>query len=143
MYLDPASIVPSAIARLSPATTEGALSVASAGFLCNLPRAHSRRISETASSALTIGTCLAKIRKDQNPEVPGPRPPIWVCRAPAPLAPAPRGRSSVVTYSSDYRGGVIYVRKVKSRGRGPYFQLVRRSYREGGKVRQEVLIHPE
>jgi hypothetical protein len=27
-----------------------------------------------------------------------------------------------------------------SRGRGPYFQLVR-SYREEGKVKQEVLIH--
>jgi hypothetical protein len=27
-----------------------------------------------------------------------------------------------------------------SRGRGPYFHLVR-SYREGGKVRQEVLVH--
>ena len=27
-----------------------------------------------------------------------------------------------------------------SRGRGPYFRLVR-SYREGGKVRQEVLVH--
>ncbi len=27
-----------------------------------------------------------------------------------------------------------------SRGRGPYFQLVR-SYRKGGKVRQEVLVH--
>ncbi len=27
-----------------------------------------------------------------------------------------------------------------SRGRGPYFQLVR-SYREGGKVKQEVLVH--
>jgi hypothetical protein len=27
-----------------------------------------------------------------------------------------------------------------SRGRGPYFQLVR-SYRESGKVRQEVLVH--
>ena len=27
-----------------------------------------------------------------------------------------------------------------SRGRGPYFQLVR-SYREGEKVRQEVLVH--
>ncbi len=34
----------------------------------------------------------------------------------------------------------IYVRKTTSRGRGPYFQLVR-SYREGGKVRQEVLVH--
>jgi hypothetical protein len=29
---------------------------------------------------------------------------------------------------------------VQSRGRGPYFQLVR-SYREGGKVKQELLIH--
>ena len=29
---------------------------------------------------------------------------------------------------------------MKSRGRGPYFQLVR-SYREDGKVRQEVLVH--
>ncbi|HEV2092307.1 MAG TPA: hypothetical protein VGR18_03990 [Rubrobacter sp.] len=27
-----------------------------------------------------------------------------------------------------------------SRGRGPYFQLVR-SYREGGKVKQEILVH--
>jgi hypothetical protein len=27
-----------------------------------------------------------------------------------------------------------------SRGRGPYFQLVR-SYRESGKVKQEVLVH--
>jgi hypothetical protein len=27
-----------------------------------------------------------------------------------------------------------------TRGRGPYFQLVR-SYREGGKVKQEVLVH--
>jgi hypothetical protein len=27
-----------------------------------------------------------------------------------------------------------------SRGRGPYFQLVR-SYREEGKVRQEILVH--
>ena len=29
---------------------------------------------------------------------------------------------------------------MRSRGRGPYFQLVR-SYREGGKVKQEVLVH--
>ena len=34
----------------------------------------------------------------------------------------------------------IYVRRTTSRGRGPYFQLVR-SYREEGKVRQEVLVH--
>ncbi len=29
---------------------------------------------------------------------------------------------------------------MKSRGHGPYFQLVR-SYREEGKVKQEVLVH--
>ena len=29
---------------------------------------------------------------------------------------------------------------MNSRGRGPYFQLVR-SYREEGKVKQEVLVH--
>jgi len=57
-----------------------------------------------------------------------------------PLAPAPRGRYTVVTYNSDDRGGDIYVRRTMSRGRGPYFQLVR-SYREEGKVRQEVLVH--
>ena len=34
----------------------------------------------------------------------------------------------------------IYVRRTMSRGRGPYFQLVR-SYRQEGKVRQEVLVH--
>jgi hypothetical protein len=38
------------------------------------------------------------------------------------------------------RSGAVFVRKVKSRGTGPYFQLVR-SYREGGKVKQEVLVH--
>ena len=56
-----------------------------------------------------------------------------------PLAPAPRGRCTVVTVNGDYKGGEIYVRRTKSRGRGPYFQLVR-SYREEGKVRQEVLV---
>ena len=35
---------------------------------------------------------------------------------------------------------MVFVRSVKSRGTGPYFQLVR-SYREGGKVKQEVLVH--
>jgi fatty acid-binding protein DegV len=39
-----------------------------------------------------------------------------------------------------YKGGEIYVRRTTSRGRGPYFQLVR-SYRQEGKVRQEVLVH--
>ena len=34
----------------------------------------------------------------------------------------------------------IYVRRMRSRERGPYFQLVR-SYREGGKVKQAVLVH--
>jgi hypothetical protein len=47
---------------------------------------------------------------------------------------------TVVTDYSYYRGDSIYVRRVKSRGRGPYFQLVR-SYREGSKVKQEVLVH--
>ena len=32
------------------------------------------------------------------------------------------------------------MRRVKSRGSGPYFQLVR-SYREGNRVKQEVLVH--
>jgi hypothetical protein len=47
---------------------------------------------------------------------------------------------TVVTVSSYYEGNGIYVRRMKSRGRGPYFQLVR-SYREGGRVKQEVLVH--
>ena len=34
----------------------------------------------------------------------------------------------------------IYERRMRSRERGPYFQLVR-SYREGGRVRQEILVH--
>jgi hypothetical protein len=34
----------------------------------------------------------------------------------------------------------VFVRRVKSRGTGPYFQLVR-SYREGDTVKQEVLVH--
>jgi len=45
-----------------------------------------------------------------------------------------------VTDNSYDRGGSIYVRRTTSRGRGPYFQLVR-SYREGGRVKQEVLVH--
>src|SRR5215207_3575297 len=40
---------------------------------------------------------------------------------------------SVVTVNRYDRVGSIYVRKVMSRGRGPYFQLVR-SHREEGKV---------
>jgi hypothetical protein len=39
------------------------------------------------------------------------------------------------------RGGTIYVRKVMSRGRGPYFQLVRSYRNEEGQPRQEVLVH--
>lgn len=46
----------------------------------------------------------------------------------------------VDTDISYYKRTSIYVRRVKSRGTGPYFQLVR-SYREGGKVKQEVLVH--
>ncbi len=38
------------------------------------------------------------------------------------------------------RSGNIYVRRTTSRGRGPYYQLVR-SYRQGGTVKQEVLVH--
>jgi hypothetical protein len=48
-----------------------------------------------------------------------------------------------VTIYGYYRGGgggEIYVRRTMSRGRGPYFQLVR-SYRQEGKVKQEVLVH--
>jgi hypothetical protein len=48
---------------------------------------------------------------------------------------------NVVTYDSNYRGGSIYVRKVKSRGSGPYFQLVRSYRNEEGQPRQEVLVH--
>ncbi len=40
-----------------------------------------------------------------------------------------------------YRGGGIYVRKVTSRGTGPYFQLVRSYRNEEGQPRQEVLVH--
>ena len=40
-----------------------------------------------------------------------------------------------------YRGGGIYVRKVTSRGAGPYFQLVRSYRNEEGQPRQEVLVH--
>jgi hypothetical protein len=37
-------------------------------------------------------------------------------------------------------GGVIYVRRKRSRKYGDYFQLVR-SYRDEGTVKQEVLVH--
>jgi hypothetical protein len=48
----------------------------------------------------------------------------------------------VVTDLSYYEGVAVYVRRTMSRGHGPYFQLVR-SYREEGKVKQEVLVHLE
>ena len=48
---------------------------------------------------------------------------------------------SVVTVNSTTEGGSIYVRKVKSRGSGPYFQLVRSFRNNEGKPRQEVLVH--
>ena len=38
------------------------------------------------------------------------------------------------------KGASIYVRSVKSRRYGDYFQLVR-SYREDGTVKKEVLVH--
>src|SRR5215217_3186929 len=43
-------------------------------------------------------------------------------------------------YFKALQGGHIYVRRMRSRERGPYFQLVR-SYREDGRVKQEVLVH--
>ncbi len=50
-----------------------------------------------------------------------------------------------MVYCSNYKQllrmrSIIYVRRTRSRERGPYFQLVR-SYREGGRVKQEVLVH--
>jgi hypothetical protein len=47
---------------------------------------------------------------------------------------------TVVTSFRHYKEVCIYVRRMRSRERGPYFQLVR-SYREGGRVKQEVLVH--
>ena len=48
---------------------------------------------------------------------------------------------TVVTIISNYKGGSIYVRRMRSRERGPYFQLVRSYRNEEGKPRQEVLVH--
>ena len=59
----------------------------------------------------------------------------------APLAPARNARYTVDTVYSNYEGGGIYVRKVMSRGGGPYFQLVRSYRNEEGQPRQEVLVH--
>jgi hypothetical protein len=39
------------------------------------------------------------------------------------------------------KGGGIYVRRMMSRGSGPYFQLVRSFRNEEGQPRQEVLVH--
>jgi hypothetical protein len=39
------------------------------------------------------------------------------------------------------KGGGIYVRATKTKGRGPYFQLVRSYRNEDGEPRQEVLVH--
>ncbi len=39
------------------------------------------------------------------------------------------------------KGGDIYVRATKTKGRGPYFQLVRSYRNEEGQPRQEVLVH--
>src|SRR5215212_1238767 len=52
----------------------------------------------------------------------------------------PASRYTVVTVISYYKKVLIYVRRTSSRGSGPYFQLVR-SYRQSGKVHQEVLVH--
>jgi hypothetical protein len=50
-------------------------------------------------------------------------------------------RYTVDTVYSHYEGDGIYVRKVMSRGSGPYFQLVRSYRNEEGQPRQEVLVH--
>jgi uncharacterized protein YceH (UPF0502 family) len=47
---------------------------------------------------------------------------------------------TVVTAFRHYKEVNIYIRRMRSREHGPYFQLVR-SYREGGRVKQEVLVH--
>ena len=75
-----------------------------------------------------IGTYLARARKDRSPRRARPTSPHEGDGPPAPLAPAPRGRYTVGTIHRHYRGGDIHVRRTTSRGRGPYFQLVR-SYR--------------
>lgn len=41
---------------------------------------------------------------------------------------------------STHKGGSIYVRRIKSRKYGDYFQLVE-SYRESGTVKKRVLVH--
>lgn len=46
----------------------------------------------------------------------------------------------VVTNYSNDKGSTIYVRRIKTRGTGPYFQLVS-SRRVEGKPRTEVLVH--
>ncbi len=56
------------------------------------------------------------------------------------IASQPVSWYTVITVNSDYKEALIYVRRTSSRGTGPYFQLVR-SYRESGRVRQEVLVH--
>ena len=75
---------------------------------------------------------------------------MWV-RTPSPLfglgaksattCPSAKSCYTVDTVYSNYKGGTIYVRRVKSRGRGPYFQLVRSYRNEEGKPRQEVMVH--
>ena len=48
---------------------------------------------------------------------------------------------TVVTSFSYYKEVCIYIRRMRSRERGPYFQLVRSYRNEEGKPRQEVLVH--
>jgi hypothetical protein len=72
---------------------------------------------------------------------PDPTPPTGRGVTIAPLAPALNVRYIVDTVYSYYKGGGIYVRKVTSRGGGPYFQLVRSYRNEEGQPRQEVLVH--
>jgi hypothetical protein len=45
-----------------------------------------------------------------------------------------------LNFSTHVKGVTIYVRRIKSRKYGDYFQLVR-SYRDEGTVKKEVLVH--
>lgn len=65
--------------------------------------------------------------------------PPTICQ-PYPIALCIESCSFVVTVCSNYKGVTIYVRHTKSRGTGPYFQLVA-SHRVEGNPRTSVLVH--
>jgi len=89
---------------------------------------------------LSIGTYLSRARKDRSPRRARPLSPM---RAMDLLHHLRQHRGDAILqslYTVTTKETSIYVRRTMSRGRGPYFQLVR-SYREEGKVKQEVLVH--